>query len=102
MALLIDGVTATDSTKRVFTLTRKHYLGAAVPGLKSRGLGTGDSIRIFEWVDDDWQNTGVTLDPDTTSRPILATGRYAVDAVLATSGPVSCQIDAVNQVDVGT
>ena len=96
--LLIDGATGTDATKQTFRVDKAHFVGNCVPGLKSRGLGTGDSIRVFEWVDGAWGPVATTLTPETPSRPILSVGLYAVDAVMATSGPVSCQLDAPNQI----
>lgn len=94
---LIDSITATDATKQRFDLTKKDFLGGAVAMLKSRGLGTGDTIRIFEFVNEEYQDTGVTLADDQTSRIVDGVGQYAVDAVLATSGPVSCDLNTVNQ-----
>lgn len=93
---LIDGITATDATKKTFSLSPRDFQGA-FPALKSSGLGSGDSIRIWEWVNGAWANTGVVLDSSTTSRLIEAPGTYAVDAVLATAGPVSCDLNSMNQ-----
>ena len=97
MTTLIDAITATDSTKREFHLTKKDFIGGSYPTLKSRGLGTGDTIRIWENVNDYWQDTTVTLADDQTSRIVDGPGYYAVDAVLATSGPVSCDLNTTAQ-----
>ncbi len=96
--VLIDGADSTDSTKVPFTIDKAHFVGNSVPGLKARGLGTGDSVRVFEWINGAWGPVATTLDEDTTSRPILSVGRYAVDIVMATSGPASCQLDTTNEV----
>ena len=93
---LINAITATDSTKQTFGLSPKDFQGA-FPALKSSGLGSGDSVRIWELVNGDWQDTGVVLDSDTTSRLVEAPGFYAVDAVMGTSGPVSCDLTSMNQ-----
>jgi hypothetical protein len=95
MFLLIDGITATDATKQEFVLTAQDFQGNSLPALKSSGLGTGDTIRIWEFVDGGWQDTGKVLDDGTASESSLnisTYGRYSVDAVLATSGPVSCEL----------
>lgn len=97
MLNLINSITATDATKQEFRLTKKDFIGGSYPTLKSRGLGTGDTVRIWEWVNDDWRDTAVTLADDQTSRIVDGPGIYAVDAVLATAGPVSCDLNSSAQ-----
>ena len=92
--VLINGATSTDATKVRFNLNKMDFKNNSMPALKSRGLGTGDSVRIWEYVNGGWQNTGVVLDETTTSRVIEAEGIYAVDIVMATAGPASCQLDS--------
>ena len=94
---LLSGITATAATKVDFTLTSSDFTHNSVPMLKSSGLGTGDSISIWEWVDSAWTDTGVTLEGDQTSRIVDGVGKYAVTAVLATVGPVSCEIITSHQ-----
>jgi len=97
--LLIDGITSTDSVKRTFDLTGKDFAGSSLPALKASGLGAGDTVRIWEYIDAAWQNTGVTLSnaAGETSKTIGSVGNYAVDAVMGTSGPVSCDLNSSNQ-----
>lgn len=98
--ILIDSITATDSTKQTFHLTARDFAANTLPSLKSRGLGTGDTIRIWEYVDSDWSDTGQVLDDTTNatrSTTIASPGYYAVDAVLATAGPVSCDLNTYSQ-----
>ncbi len=90
--LLLDAITATAATKIPFVLTNRDFAGNSTPKLRSRGLGSGDTILIWEFVNDDWQDTGVTLSSSQTSRLVESTGAHAVTAVLATSGPVSVEI----------
>jgi hypothetical protein len=54
-------------------------------------------ISIWEWVDNDWQETVVTLEIDQTSRIVDGLGKYAVTAVLTTAGPVSCDLTTSRQ-----
>ena len=95
--LLLDGITATAATKVPFNLTNRDFAGNSIPMLKSRGLGTGDTILIWEWVDGAWQDTTVTLADDQTSRVVDGVGNYAVTSVMATAGPVSCELTSSNQ-----
>jgi hypothetical protein len=93
--VLLNDITATAATKVAFTLTMRDYAGSSLPALKARGLGAGDSILIWEWVNEDWSDSGETLTSTAGdhSKIILVPGRYAVTAVLTTAGPVSCQLD---------
>jgi len=90
--VLLDAITATAATKVPFYLTHRDFAGASLPALKSSGLGVGDTILIWEWVNGAWADTEVTLanSSGTRSRTIGSPGTYAVTAVLATAGPVSC------------
>jgi hypothetical protein len=94
---LLDGITATAATKEDFTLNSRDFQENSVPMLKASGLGSGDSILIWEWVNEAWTDTGVTLESDQTSRIVDGLGKYAVTAILATAGPVSCDINTSRQ-----
>lgn len=93
---LLDGITSTAATKVPFFLTNRDFAGNSTPMLKSSGLGSGDTILIWEYIDGAFHDTGVTLAPDQTSRVVDGVGNYAVTAVLATAGPVSCEIQTSN------
>jgi hypothetical protein len=95
--LLLDGITATAATKVDFTLDSKDFVFNSIPMLKSSGLGSGDSILIWEWVNGAWHDTGVVLESTQTSRIVDGVGKYAVTAVLATAGPVSCELISSQQ-----
>lgn len=90
--VLLDAITASAATKIPFALTRKGFAGSSLPALKSSGLGSGDSILIWEWINGAWADSGVTLTSTVGERAriIGSPGTYAVTAVLATAGPVSC------------
>ena len=91
---LLDSITATAATKIPFTLANRDFAGNSTPMLKSSGLGTGDTVLIWERIDGAWHDTGVTLSPSVTSRIVQGVGTYAVTAVMATAGPVSCEIQS--------
>lgn len=93
MKILIDGATASDATKQVFILGLRHFTNNSVPAIKTAGLGTGDSVIIYESVNDVWQ-AAQTLDESTTSTIIRSVGKYAVDITMATAGPASVGLDA--------
>lgn len=90
--VLLNAITATAATKVPFSLTNRDFQGNSLPALKASGLGEGDSILIWEEVNGDWSDTGVTLTgaANQRSKTIPSPGRYAVTAVMATAGPVSC------------
>lgn len=91
--LLIDAATATDATKIEFTLNQENFK-AGIPALKSSGLGSGDSIDIYEWVNGVWTDSGSSLVVGTRSLSLSALGTYSVDITMATVGPISCIIEA--------
>ncbi len=95
--LLIDGITSTDATKRLYTLTNRDFAGSSTPMLKASGLGTGDTILLWEEVAGTLSDSGVTLSPSVKERIVNGTGNYAVTAVLATAGPVSVDLTTSNQ-----
>jgi hypothetical protein len=94
---LLDGITSTAATKVPFTLSSRDFVFNSTPMLKSSGLGSGDSVLIWEWVNGAWHDTGVTLVSTQTSRIVDGTGKYAVTAALSTSGPVSCELNTSRQ-----
>lgn len=94
--VLLDAVTTTNATKQEFTLTNDDFIGD--PALKSRGLGTGDVVSIWEYVNGDWQDTGQVLDEATTSIAVNSLGTYAVTVVMTTAGPASVEIQASGRV----
>ena len=89
--VLIANAVATNSTKVEFTLSDSDFKGSSLPSVKCRGLGSGDSVRIFEYINGDWQ-LGKTLDSTTISTTISSSGKYAVDVIIAT-GPVDCELN---------
>lgn len=88
--VLIVNAVATNATKVEFTLSDSDFKGS-LPSVKCRGLGVGDSVRIFEYINADWQ-LGKTLDSTTISTTIASPGKYAVDVIIAT-GPVDCELN---------
>lgn len=92
--VLLNSITATAATKVPFTLTARDFKGSSLPALKSSGLGAGDTILIWEWVDGAWTDTEVTLSNSggERSKTIGSPGRYAVTSVMGTAGPVSCDL----------
>jgi hypothetical protein len=97
--VLLDAIVATAATKVPFTLTMRDFAGSSLPSLKSSGLGAGDTVLIWEWVNGDWTDTGITLSSTagSRSRTIGSPGRYAVTAVLVTAGPVSCELNTATR-----
>ena len=97
--VLLNEITATAATKVPFYLTMKDFAGNSLPALKASGLGTGDSILIWEWINGAWSDSGATLTSaaEDHSKPILTPGRYAVTAVLLTAGPVSCELNSATR-----
>ena len=93
---LIDAITATDASKKTFQITENDFQYGGEPGVKSSGLGTGDSVTIWEQVNGTWQAAKI-LDENTTSSVIKSVGSYAVTATLATGGPVSVQLDTTSR-----
>lgn len=91
--LLIDGAEASDATKVEFSLDDLDFDGNSLPCVKTVGLGSGDSVNIYEKINGAWQ-LGCTLDADSLSEVILSVGEYAVDIVMATAGPVSCLLNS--------
>ena len=94
--VLIDSAISTDATKVGFRLNEKDFR-AGKPALKSRGLGSGDSVKIYERVNGGLQDTGLALDDTTTSRAIESVGDYAVDVTMATGGPASVIVESGNE-----
>ena len=90
--VLIDSAISTDATKVGFRLSEKDFR-AGKPALKSRGLGSGDSVKIYERVNGGTQDTGLALDDTTTSRAIESVGDYAVDVTMVTGGPASVVLE---------
>ena len=90
--VLIDAAVATDATKIQFTLTKDDFFGSSLPVLRSRGLGTGDSVAIYEQVNGGWQDSGNVLDDTTVSLAIYSLGTYSVDITMATAGPASVEV----------
>jgi len=89
---LIDGVVATDATKRIFTLTTTNFKNGSIPALRSTGCGTGDDVYLWVYVAGGWVNLGSVLDDATETYAIPTMGEYAVTVIMATAGPVSCEI----------
>ena len=89
---LIDAVAATDATKRVFTLSAKHYKAGSTPALRSTGCGVGDDIILWVYVAAGWVSLGSVLDDATETYAISTMGEYAVTTTMATVGPVSCEL----------
>jgi hypothetical protein len=90
---LISGAVADVATEVPFNLEPNDFENASLPAIKTRGLGTGDSVVIHEKVDGDWQ-AAATLDENTTSQVIRSIGDYAVTAVVASGGPVSVDLNS--------
>jgi hypothetical protein len=89
--VLIANAVATNATKVQFELVDSDFKGAQLPSVKTRGLGTGDSVKIYEYVNADWE-LGKTLDESTKSTTIRSPGLYAVDITMATAGPAHCEL----------
>jgi len=89
--VLIDAASGTDATKIEFTLDNHDFRGSSLPGLKCRGLGSGDSVKLYEDINSGWQ-LAKTLDSATISTAIRSLGKYAVDVTIGT-GPVSCELN---------
>ena len=92
MKTLIDGITATDATKRTFTLAARNFKGGSTPALRSTGCGVGDDINLWVYVAGGWVDLGSVLDDVTETYALPTMGEYAVTATLATAGPVSCEL----------
>ena len=92
--LLIDGATATNATKVRFDLQKTDFEHGDLPTIKSRGLGSGDSVKIYELVNDDWQDSGQSLSDSQTSLAMRAVGSYSVDITMATAGPASVAVQS--------
>jgi hypothetical protein len=93
MKVLINAATATAATKIKFQLRNEHFHTNTIPAVKTTGLGSGDSVRIFEEINGAWQ-LGYTLDTDTLSTAIRSVGTYSVDIIMATAGPASVILDS--------
>lgn len=91
--VLIDAAVATNATKVQFNLKPRDFEGGSKPALKSRGLGSGDSVKIYEWVNGGFQDTGTALNSTTTSIAIESLGSYAVDITMSTAGPASVLLE---------
>jgi hypothetical protein len=89
---LIDGITATDATKRTFTLISQNYKSGSTPALRSTGMGVGDDINLHVWVAGAWEDLGSVLDDTVSTYALPTMGEYAVTATLTTAGPVSCEL----------
>ncbi len=89
--VLIKDAIVTNATKVLFELYDYNFRGA-FPSIKTTGLGTGDSVRIFEDIDDDWE-VGKILDENIKSTVIRSIGPYAVDIIMVTAGPVTVKLD---------
>jgi hypothetical protein len=89
---LIDGIVVTDATLQTFTLTAKNYKGGSTPALRSTGCGVGDDISLHVYVAGGWVDLGSILDDVTETYAMPTMGEYAVNAVLTTAGPVSCEL----------
>ena len=91
---LIDAVTGTDTTKQTFELTATDFMHGSVPSLRSRGMGVGDDIRLFIWVNDGWSAAIPILDDVIHFYNVTAIGKYAIDIDMAMSGPASCDLSS--------
>lgn len=92
--LLINAATSTAPAKQTYELMAGDFFGG-VPALKAYGLGSGDSVLLWESINGKMQNTGIVLDSDTTSRLVQAIGQYAITLVMSTSGPVTVILSSV-------
>jgi hypothetical protein len=92
--VLLNQVTATSATKVPFQLRTQDFQGQSLPTLKGRGFVSGDSAKIYEWIDGGWQDSGTVVDDSSTSVTIQSVGLYAIDITLAAAGPVSVQLDS--------
>ncbi len=90
--VLISAAVTTAATKIEFTLDNHDFKGANLPGLKCSGLGSGDSVRLYEDINSVWQ-LAKTLDSTTISTAIRSLGKYAVDVSIGSGGPVSCELN---------
>ncbi len=91
--LLINGATATNATKVRFDLQKTDFEHGDLPTLKSRGLGAGDSVKIYDFVNGDWQDSGQSLSNSQTFLSLKAVGAYAVDITMSTGGPASVIVE---------
>jgi hypothetical protein len=93
--VLLDGVEATDATKRSFELTRQDFQGNSLPTLKVSGLDTSDSVKVYEDINGGWSAAVQTLDDssDPPSVTFASVGVYAID-VTRTTGTISAQLDS--------
>ena len=89
---LIDAVAATDATKRTFTLGPSQFKHGSTPALRSTGCGVGDDVFLFVWVAGGWVALGSILDDVTETYAMPTMGEYAVTTIMATAGPVSCEL----------
>jgi hypothetical protein len=89
---LIDGVVATDATKREFTLGSNQFKHGSTPALRSTGCGVGDDINLWVYVAGGWVDLGSVLDDVTETYAMPTMGEYAVTTTMATAGPVSCEL----------
>lgn len=78
--LLINAVTATDATKRRFSLGNSNFSG--VPCLRATDLGAGDVVTLWQSVTGAWVDTALKLDNTTPYLPVEWPGEYAVSAVV--------------------
>jgi hypothetical protein len=91
---LISGAAATDATKIIFELTATDFQNGVMPALRSRGMGVGDDINLFTWVNGGWDAGKSVLDDVTEVYNLVSIGKYAISIVMATSGPAHCDLSA--------
>jgi hypothetical protein len=91
---LIDGATATDATKVVFELTATDFQNGVMPALRSRGLGAGDDINLFTWVNGGWDAGKSVVDDVTEVYNLVSIGKYAVTITMTLTGPAHCDLSS--------